>query len=268
LPHRARSCEVTKSCPMTEEPDLWMSAATAAVNFGRGGDGLPMGMRVVYELEDDSECREREVDLQSSCTVSRSLPVSRPACAPERRWERLATKLLLDGRLALARRLKLPSVGSFPHLCGRKCQPCRFHRTGRCYDGENCLRCHFLQDHIMDRKRHRPAPTVAKPAQCSSGFLKSISMIVDAASVMVTYRQHRPPAEATAAERKWGRMATKLALRGVVEVLRLRGIPSIGSVPHHCGGVCRPCRFNRTHRCFDGEYCKGCHGVGDHDTGD
>jgi len=62
--------------------------------------------------------------------------------SPLRRWRRLATKLRATCVAQWLVQSNIKSLGSVPHVSGKPCRPCDFHKKGKCFDGVTCRFCH------------------------------------------------------------------------------------------------------------------------------
>jgi len=72
-----------------------------------------------------------------------------------RRWTRLATKLRAACVAQWLVKSKIKSLGSVPHVSGKPCRPCDFHKKGKCFDGVTCRFCHEDCGHTVMHSKTR-----------------------------------------------------------------------------------------------------------------
>mmetsp|Transcript_50017 Transcript_50017/g.109350 ORF Transcript_50017/g.109350 Transcript_50017/m.109350 type:complete len:193 (+) Transcript_50017:64-642(+) len=155
---RSRSVGSIKDTPSLFTDDQTQEGGWIAL----GREVQAQELRAVQDVCPDAEVARplmvwKRMTMRSGC------------CNIQRRWTRLTGKLLLLGVRALLRQKSIPSIGSLSHACGRECAPCRFNKTGRCFDGEYCQGCHFSCDHKLDPRSCRKARRAARRTSCNSG---------------------------------------------------------------------------------------------------
>jgi hypothetical protein len=128
------------------------------------GAWIDLGKQAQQQERRSSDIMCCEVLADRSLLVWKRMTMRSGCCPVQRRWSRLTGKLMLVAVRAVLRLRSIPSIGSLSHASGKACAPCRFNKTGRCFDGEYCQSCHYSCGHCVNpRLRQRARRGVRKP---------------------------------------------------------------------------------------------------------